>query len=160
MERRKFMGLFGVGMFASSLPIVLAACSNNTTEEITETIEETATEAGETAIAKAEEAGATIAGFTKVGDAGQLTEGGTISSEVNGKKVYVFQNPNDESIVALDPTCNHQGCPVKLDGSELECSCHGSLFKLDGSYVSGPATEGLAVYEVKEEGTDIYVKVG
>jgi len=27
MERRQFMGLFGIGMFATSLPVILAACS-------------------------------------------------------------------------------------------------------------------------------------
>ncbi|OKH10773.1 ubiquinol-cytochrome c reductase iron-sulfur subunit [[Limnothrix rosea] IAM M-220] len=159
MERRKFMGLFGVGMLASSLPVVLAACSGNTTEEAVETIEEKATEAGEAAIAKAEEAGTVMAGYSSVGMVGDFSGGNTVSTEIDGKKVYVFQNPEDESIVAVDPTCNHQGCPVKLDGSELECSCHGSLFQLDGSYVSGPATAGLTVYEVKTEGEEVYVKV-
>ncbi len=158
MERRKFMGLFGVGMFASSLPVVLAACSG-TPEEAVETIEETAAEAGDTAIAKAEEAGNVLAGYSSVGMVEDFSGGNTVSTEIDGKKVYVFQNPDDESIVAVDPTCNHQGCPVALAGGELECSCHGSLFQLDGSYVSGPATAGLTVYEVKTEGEEVYVKV-
>lgn len=155
MERRKFMGLFGVGMLATSLPVVLAACSPQTEEaEVTET------ETSESnPITKAEDAAETMGEFTIVGTATALKESGDISAEIGGKKVYVFQNPADQSIVALDPTCNHKGCPVKLSGDALECSCHGSLFGADGSLTKGPATEGLEVYEVKEEGDNILVKV-
>ncbi|NJN73483.1 MAG: Rieske (2Fe-2S) protein [Limnothrix sp. RL_2_0] len=151
MERRQFMGLFGVGMLATSLPVVLAACAPKAEEsEVTET---------ETPITKAEDAAETMGDFAIAGTVTALKESGGISTEIGGKKVYVFQNPTDESIVALDPTCNHQGCPVKLAGDALECSCHGSMFGLDGSLTKGPATEGLALYEVKEEGDNILVKV-
>lgn len=158
MERRKFMGLFGVGMLATSLPVVLAACSPKAEEaEVTET--ETETTTTDSPITKAEDAAETMGDFAIVGTATALKESGDISAEIGGKKVYVFQNPADQSIVALDPTCNHKGCPVKLSGEALECSCHGSLFGVDGSLTKGPATEGLEVYEVKEEGDNILVKV-
>ncbi|MGB2924874.1 MAG: Rieske (2Fe-2S) protein [Limnothrix sp.] len=157
MERRKFMGLFGVGMLATSLPVVLAACSPQTEEvEVTETETETSES---NPIVKAEDAAETMGDFAIVGTATELKAAGDLSTEIAGKKVYVFQNPADQSIVALDPTCNHKGCPVKLAGDALECTCHGSLFGVDGSLTKGPATEGLELYEVKEEGDNILVKV-
>lgn len=157
MERRQFMGLFSVGMLATSLPVVLAACSPKAEEaEVTETETEASSS---NPITEAQDAAETMGEFAIVGTATELKSSGGISTEVGGKKVYVFQNPTDQSIVALDPTCNHKGCPVKLAGDALECSCHGSLFGVDGSLTKGPATEGLEIYEVKEEGDNILVKV-
>ena len=47
---------------------------------------------------------------------------------------------------ALDLSCTHLGCPLRLDRQrrELGCPCHGSRFDLDGNPKAGPATEPLA----------------
>ncbi|BAW95993.1 cytochrome b6/f complex, alternative iron-sulfur subunit [[Synechococcus] sp. NIES-970] len=135
MERRQFVGLFGLGLLASSLPTILAACSANSNPEDA---------AGE---------------FTTVGTVGELDGNGVFSTEVNGKSVYIFRNPDDQSLIALDPTCNHRGCPAELAGNDLVCDCHGSRFALDGSLLQGPATAGLSRYEVRQEGDNILVKV-
>ncbi|MEB3224943.1 MAG: Rieske (2Fe-2S) protein [Synechococcus sp.] len=157
MERRQFVGLFGLGLLASSLPTVLAACSANSGSSAVTEAENTASEAG--AIAKAEDAASLMADFTAVGTVGELDASGDLTTEINGKKVYVFRNPSDQSLVALDPTCNHRGCPVKLADTDLVCNCHGSRFALDGSLTQGPATAGLPLYEVRQEGDNILVKV-
>lgn len=157
MERRKFMGLFGVGMFATSLPVVLAAC---TPQQATKPpTEEDAATTGASPINKAEEAAQQMGGYTEVGTIADLDASGGITAEVGGKSVYVFRNPSSQSLIALDPTCNHKGCPVKLAGDNLECGCHGSRFALDGSLTKGPATAALPLYSVKEEAGKILVSV-
>lgn len=171
MERRKFIGLFGVGMFASSLPMILAACSSNSTTTQTETpaptapTENSATEGmsnqaeNNSAIDKAENTAEMLEDYTVVGTIAALNDSGDLSTEVNGKKVYVFRNPTDQTIVALEPTCNHKGCPVKVTEKNLACTCHGSRFAFDGTLTEGPATASLPRYEVKEQGENILVKV-
>ncbi len=154
MERRQFVGLFGLGLLASSFPTILAACSSDSESTAVSEAEEAAANDG--AIAEAEDAANLVADFTAVGS---LDANGELSTEVNGKKVYVFRNPNDQSLVAVDPTCNHRGCPVKLADADLVCDCHGSRFALDGELLQGPATAGLPRYEVREEGENIFVKV-
>lgn len=44
----------------------------------------------------------------------------------------------------LSAICTHQGCVVDnvADGM-INCKCHGSKFKLDGSVAQGPATKPL-----------------
>lgn len=165
MERRQFMGLFGVGMLASSLPVILAACASP--GEDVQTMNDTAAEnsaideaeATAETMAETDTLGAGLEGFTQVGTLSDVENGGAISTEIDGKKVYVFQNPTDQSLVALDPTCNHKSCPSALSGDKLVCSCHGSEFALDGSLIKGPATAGLPTYTVQENGGNIFVSL-
>lgn len=154
MERRQFLGLFGVGMLASSLPIVLAACSGDT-----ETSSAPTEGAENSPIAKAQDAVTMVGDFAIIGTVSNLDAAGDLSGEVNGKKVYVFRNPKDQSLVALDPTCNHKGCPVKVTDTNLACTCHGSRFAFDGAVTEGPATAALPLYEIRQEGENILVKV-
>lgn len=158
MERRQFLGLFGVGMLASSLPIVLAACSGST-ETSSEPTDEATDDAENSPIAKTEDAAEMMGDFSIIGTVSNLDAAGDLSGEVNGKKVYVFRNPQDQSLVALDPTCNHKGCPVKVTDTNLTCTCHGSSFAFDGALTKGPATAALPLYEIRQEGENILVKV-
>ena len=42
----------------------------------------------------------------------------------------------------------------------IRCSCHGSVFELEGGEpIYPPATEPIAVYDVKEEDGEVYVGV-
>ena len=49
---------------------------------------------------------------------------------------------------ALSQRCTHASCPVdtQLAGTNIHCSCHNSLFALDGSVIQGPATSPLTAY--------------
>ncbi|RMI35815.1 QcrA and Rieske domain-containing protein [Nocardia stercoris] len=52
--------------------------------------------------------------------------------------------------------CPHQGCKVdRVSGGQIECPCHFSRFRLDGTVVSGPAQRSLAAKAVRVDGTNI-----
>ncbi len=68
------------------------------------------------------------------------------------------------SVVALSNLCTHEGCELaedgEVDGEELECTCHGSRFELaTGEVVSPPAEAALKRFNVKIEGSDIFVSL-
>jgi nitrite reductase/ring-hydroxylating ferredoxin subunit len=48
----------------------------------------------------------------------------------------------------------------EIDGETIECTCHGSRFSFrDGSVERGPATTGQPVYQVRESGGRVEVKL-
>ena len=55
-------------------------------------------------------------------------------------------------LFAIDDTCTHRGCSLgdgKLDGSTVQCACHGSRFDVtNGAVVRGPAEEPVRSYPV------------
>lgn len=170
MERRQFLSWISVGMLASSLPMVLAACSpaepdetaasdepepstDETTAAEDTTPEETAPE--ETAAAVGED------GFQALATMDQLSEGSLLDETSAAAPVLMLRDPGTDAVVALNPTCTHKGCTVEFsaDSGTLVCPCHGAEFNLDGSVAKGPAEDPLPVYESREEGEQILVKV-
>ncbi len=147
MDRRKFLGWVGVGMLATNLPVLIAACSAPPNSD---TVEET--ESKNTEIAP------NNAPFLTIGTAAKLAQEGYLLDAKNN--VIVIVKP-DKSLAALNSKCTHNGCTVGWDktASSINCDCHGSVFSTNGKVIKGPAKEALAVYEVKEENGSILVKV-
>ena len=56
------------------------------------------------------------------------------------------------TLFAIDDTCTHRGCSLgdgKLDGSTVQCACHGSRFDVtSGAVVRGPAEDPVRSYLV------------
>ncbi len=151
MERREFLGWTGVGLLASFLPVVIAACSSDqTTGDETSAPQETPEETA--AIPDSE-------GFIAIGMIEKLNQDGYLQNKE--LKVIVVRK-DDNSLSALNPSCPHQQCTVEWQSgsNNLSCPCHGSEFTTDGNVISGPAQTSLSNYEVKEEGDSILVKVG
>lgn len=82
---------------------------------------------------------------------------------VGGGKVF-----KDQEVVITQPTagdfkgfsaiCKHQGCIVdNVGGGTINCECHGSKYKLDGSVSAGPAAQPLDAKQVKVDGDQISV---
>jgi cytochrome P450/nitrite reductase/ring-hydroxylating ferredoxin subunit len=69
----------------------------------------------------------------------------------------------DGAWVAFDDTCTHEECPLSdgvLDGTVIVCPCHGSEFDLrTGDVLTPPALEPLPIYELREQGGGLEVRL-
>jgi nitrite reductase/ring-hydroxylating ferredoxin subunit len=65
------------------------------------------------------------------------------------------------TVFAIDDTCTHRGCSLgdgKLDGSTVQCACHGSRFDVTtGAVVRGPAEEPVRRYPVQVTNGEVQV---
>ncbi len=155
MKRRDFMSWFGLGLMATSLPIVIAAC-------------QPADESDSAAAPEGEEPPELDStpredGFTPVGFVSELDEKGFVGAkEIGASGVAVIRDPADaEAVVAVTSMCPHQGCHVEWD-TELglfDCPCHGSQFDSGGALKDGPADKPLNPVEAKIDGDVVLVKV-
>ncbi|WP_354636108.1 Rieske (2Fe-2S) protein [Planktothricoides raciborskii] len=158
MKRRSFLGWMGVGAIASSLPVAIAACSQASESGSTDNPPTT-----NTAAPPAPETVATADEFVAVGSVAELDQKGFLLNKVADTEVIVVRNPQSTAtLVALNALCTHKGCKVEWKGeaSEFSCPCHGAKFALDGEVTNAPATEPLATYSAKIEGTQVLVSVG
>jgi 3-phenylpropionate/trans-cinnamate dioxygenase ferredoxin component len=99
-----------------------------------------------------------MAEFQSVGPA-ELEDGEADAYEVDGRRIAVAHV--DGSFYAFDDTCTHQGCSLgqgELDGTAIECPCHGSRFDVTtGSVLQGPAQDPVETFEVKVEDGDLQI---
>ena len=94
-------------------------------------------------------------------DAGTLAEGEPKSVVVGETPVFLLRD--SDGVRALHDRCSHRGCSLadgELDGDVIECACHGSRFSVrDGTVQRGPATAPQPVYEVRESGGGIEIRL-
>ncbi|NJN32431.1 MAG: Rieske (2Fe-2S) protein [Synechococcales cyanobacterium RM1_1_8] len=164
MDRRSFLAWISLGSLATSLPVVLAACSTSeTATDAAAPAEGAASSAAPETAAPETAAPETAAadGFVAVGPAASLEGGGSINEgKFAGGSGQLIVFKDGDNVVALDAKCPHAGCAVGWKDSELICPCHDSKFSVDGAVISGPASTGLAVFEAKIEGDQVLVKAG
>jgi cytochrome b6-f complex iron-sulfur subunit len=145
MDRRAFLLRVGVGALASSLPVAIAACTPEATQP----------NAQQSAKPKS------AAGFTAVGTIQDLDKNGFIQDKkFAAGPLLVVRDPSDKAkLLAFNATCTHKGCVVDWSNQSkgFLCPCHATEFKADGSVVKGPATQPLATFVVKTEGSSILV---
>ena len=61
-------------------------------------------------------------------------------------------------LIAMNPTCTHNGCKVALAAAGLQCPCHNALFDAqDGAVLRGPAAHPLDRLSVREADNTIYI---
>ena len=98
-------------------------------------------------------------GFTKVAQRSEVTSAELKVVEVDGEQIVVTEL--NGSLIAFANMCTHEACDLAygaLDGEEIECDCHGSIFNVvSGEVLQGPATERLPTYAVRVEGDDVLV---
>ena len=105
---------------------------------------------------------------TFVADAGGLIE---IPPELEkpGSQIKIRLPNVDEPVLvwrtaegygALSVVCTHRGCEVVFNGREntLDCPCHGSRFKTDGSVQHGPAVRPLRRFRMEVTGTTLRLR--
>lgn len=149
MERRTFLSWFSVGWVASSLPMALAACSQpeKKLSSLTPATNTTANSPRSD-------------GFSPAGTVAQLNKDGQIFNQQSPVGSVLVVRTAANAISAVDPTCTHKGCIVKLrtNQQDLMCPCHDARFATDGKILEGPARLPLATYDVKLEGNLVLVK--
>ena len=66
-------------------------------------------------------------------------------------------------VFAIDDECPHSGAPLSegtVSGEEVECSWHGSRFRLrTGEVLEPPADEPVRTYPVRLSGEDVEVEI-
>ncbi len=98
-------------------------------------------------------------GFVKVAVLGDLSPGEMKSVEAGDDQVLLANV--EGTIYACDNVCTHALAPLdegSLDGEQVECPLHGSVFNVtSGEVIDPPADENLRVFQVRIEGEDILV---
>jgi cytochrome b6-f complex iron-sulfur subunit len=146
MDRRRFLSWAGAGWLGSRFPIIATAltnligCSNSSSAKPSTRAD----------------------GFVMVGTIEELDKSGQLLVEQSAiGPVSVIHNPADpKALIAVNPTCTHQGCLVQWKGERkaFVCPCHNSTFSADGKVLEGPAAKPIATYTAKLEGKSVLVK--
>jgi 3-phenylpropionate/trans-cinnamate dioxygenase ferredoxin subunit len=102
-----------------------------------------------------------MADWVTVGDATEVPEGEVKSFDVNGAEIAVARVQG--TLYAFSDICTHRQCNLamggELDGFDIECECHGSMFDIrSGEVHNPPATEPLETFEARE--VDAQIQVG
>jgi nitrite reductase/ring-hydroxylating ferredoxin subunit len=99
--------------------------------------------------------------YVKVAAVGDLKPGEGKLIEIGDKSIALFNI--DGGYYAIDDTCPHNGASLsegRLQGSQVTCSWHGSIFDLKtGAVLDGPATESVCCYPVRVVGSDVELEV-
>ena len=134
MQRRKFINYVGLGAIASYLPVALAACANDITQE-----------------------DSTKPELLTVGTTAQLEESGFLLDEESNVMVV---KDSAGKLIAVNPTCTHQGCTVEWQQDEnvFLCPCHAAKYATDGKVLAPPAPEPLSTYKAIAEQGKIVVE--
>ena len=102
-----------------------------------------------------------MAGRIEAASIGELSEGEMKAVEAGERTVLLINVTG--ALLAIDDECTHQGCSLSdgtLEGEELECICHGSVFNVrTGEVQQGPAEDPVPTYPVHVEGETVYVEV-
>ena len=82
-------------------------------------------------------------------------------NQIIARKNIFLVRTGDSSVMAIDSTCTHLGCPVRWDADEqlIKCPCHGGVYDRTGTVKSGPPPAPLTRLMTKIEGDQILVQV-
>ena len=87
--------------------------------------------------------------------------GKMIGVESSGQKILVANLSG--SYYAIGNICTHRGCKLSdgtLDGENVQCPCHGSVFNVKtGAVIQGPATVAEKSFKTKVDGDGILVTI-
>ena len=103
-----------------------------------------------------------MAEFVTVGGSDEVGEGEATAFAVGDQEVAVARVDGD--LYAFSDICTHRACNLsaggEIDGTTIECECHGSMFSMEtGQVLHPPATEPLETFDVREVEDEIQVAV-
>jgi nitrite reductase/ring-hydroxylating ferredoxin subunit len=104
----------------------------------------------------------TAAGWTRVAALSELPSGTMTCIDLAGEPIAIY-HLDDGTFCATDAICSHQYALLTdgiLEGDMVECPLHAAQFNVrSGKVLCEPAERDLRTYEVRTEGTDIFVKI-
>lgn len=64
-------------------------------------------------------------------------------------------------VTALDLTCTHASCPLKVDLHlrRILCGCHGGAFDMNGTAIKAPPTQPLRQFETRITNGDLFLRI-
>jgi 3-phenylpropionate/trans-cinnamate dioxygenase ferredoxin component len=102
-----------------------------------------------------------MSSFVRACAVDDVADGAAHAVEVDGVDIALVRNGDE--FYAIYNECSHAQIPLsegEIDGDEIECWLHGSMFDLrTGKAINLPATEPVPVYPVRVEDGDVLVDV-
>jgi 3-phenylpropionate/trans-cinnamate dioxygenase ferredoxin component len=102
-----------------------------------------------------------VTAFVRACALDDVADGTARAVEIDGVELALVRNGNE--VYAIQNECSHAQIPLsegEIDGDEIECWLHGSMFDLrTGKAINLPATEPVPVYPVRIDGADVLVDV-
>jgi 3-phenylpropionate/trans-cinnamate dioxygenase ferredoxin subunit len=97
--------------------------------------------------------------FVKVAEVGELAPGDMKVVNIGDDQILIVNVDGD--FHAIDDLCSHAFASLAdgdLNGKEVECPLHGSVFNVTtGEVMTSPADESQRVFNLRIEGQDIMV---
>lgn len=99
--------------------------------------------------------------WVRIADASEIADGEPFASEWNGEAIALYRHEGE--IFAIGDICTHEHVRLSdgwFEGDRIECPLHQSCFEIRTGKVieGGPASEGVASYQVKVEDGAVFVK--
>ena len=102
-----------------------------------------------------------MAEFVRVASVSSIPDPGRMTLAIEDRMVALFHVGG--MFYCIDDVCTHDGGPLgdgPLEGHQVACPRHGARFDIrTGKALTMPATEPVAVHEVKVEGNDVFVRL-
>ncbi len=101
-------------------------------------------------------------GFERAASASDLPVGEPVSIELSSGESICLVRVADE-VFGFEDRCSHAAFPMSdgemVDEFVVECALHGAQFDIrTGEALAEPATESLALFEVRLDGDDVWVR--